>query len=107
MMDMERKNKILNELKREIMAILGPKFAKLILFGSYARGEEKEFSDIDFLLLVWEELTDKEREKIYIIVSNISLKNDVVISLIDYPVAIFNSFNTPFLQNIKEEGIEI
>ena len=104
---MERKNKILNELKREIIAILGPKFAKLILFGSHARGEEREFSDIDLLLLVREELADEEREKIYNTVSNISLKNDVVISLIDYPAAIFNSFNTPFLRSIKEEGIEI
>ncbi len=54
-----------------------------------------------------EELADEEREKIYNTVSNISLKNDVVISLIDYPAAIFNSFNTPFLRSIKEEGIEI
>ncbi|MGC9093201.1 MAG: nucleotidyltransferase family protein [Bacteroidota bacterium] len=106
-MDKERKNKILNELKREIIAILGFKFVKLILFGSYARGEEKEFSDIDLLLLVREELTKEEKEKIYTTVSNISLENDVVISLIDYPDAIFNSFNTPFLQSVKGEGIEI
>jgi hypothetical protein len=68
--------------------------------------EEREFSDIDLLLLVRVELTTEEREKMYLTVSNISLKNNAVISLIDYPVAIFNSFNTPFLQSVRREEIE-
>ncbi len=99
--------KILKGLKQELIKVLGDKFKDLILFGSYARKEESEFSDIDLLLLVKGELSWEERSKIDEIISRFSLDNDITIACIDYPIEIFEKFNTPFLLNVKEEGIRI
>ncbi len=99
--------KILKGLKQELIKVLGDKFKDLILFGSYARKEESEFSDIDLLLLVKGELSREERSKIGKIISRFSLDNDITITCIDYPIEIFEKFNTPFLLNVKEEGIRI
>jgi uncharacterized protein len=42
---------ILNEVKECISMIFGTKLKKIILFGSYARNEADDESDIDILLL--------------------------------------------------------
>jgi len=101
------KESMLKELKNEMAKILGEKFGLLLLFGSYARGEESKFSDLDLLLVVKEELSPFEKNEIKELISRFSLENDIVISCIDYPEKLYNKYNTPFLLNVKEEGIEI
>lgn len=46
---------ILSSFKKEIKEILGKNFHDLILFGSYARGEESTESDIDLLVVLKKE----------------------------------------------------
>ena len=94
-------------IKREIAEALGKKFRGLILFGSYARGEEGKFSDVDLLLLVDGYLSLSEKNKVDEIISRFSLENDMVVVCIDYPVDFFEKFNSPFLLNVKEEGVEV
>jgi len=101
------KEKMLKDLKNEIAKILGQKFGFLLLFGSYAREEESKFSDLDLLLVVKEELSPLEKNKIKELIARFSLENDIVISCIDYPEKFYLEYNTPFLLNVKEEGIEI
>lgn len=101
------KESMLKELKNEMAKILGEKFGFLLLFGSYARGEESKFSDLDLLLVVKEELSPLEKNEIKELISRFSLENDIVISCIDYPEKLYNKYNTPFLLNVKEEGVEI
>ena len=98
---------ILTELKKQFQKLLGKKFSSLILYGSYARGDETEESDIDLLLLLNEELTQEEKILVDEILSQFSLKNDVVLSCIDYPLELYNNYNTPFLLNVKSEGMRI
>lgn len=40
-------------------------------------------------------------------IASYSLKYDVVISGLVYPAEIYRKFNTPFLLNVKEQGITI
>jgi hypothetical protein len=70
----EEVRKILKKFKREIKEIVGDKFVDLILFGSYARGDYEFGSDIDVLLVVKEELTKEEKDKISKKASETSLK---------------------------------
>jgi predicted nucleotidyltransferase len=46
---------ILSSFKKEIKEILAKNFQDLILFGSYARGEESTESDIDLLVVLKKE----------------------------------------------------
>lgn len=97
---------ILQRLKSEITNILDEK-VEMILFGSYARGDFSEYSDVDVLILVEKELNKEENNKLYEIIAEYSLKHDIVISCFIYLRRIFEEYNTPFLLNIKEEGIRI
>ncbi len=78
----------------------------MILYGSYARGEATENSDIDVVAVI-EGIEDpmKELGKLADIISQISLKYDTLISL--YPISSedFKKRYSPMLLNVRKEGI--
>lgn len=98
---------IVKEFKAEILKILEEKLDEIILFGSYARGDNTRYSDIDLVLVVKEALSKTEKEMLTDLLSHFSLKYDFVLVCIDYPKVIFEKYKTPFLSNVKEEGIRI
>jgi uncharacterized protein len=96
---------ILKELKVDLKAAMGDKIGDLILFGSYSRGDNTKYSDIDLLILVNSRFTRDETRKVDDLIAGYSLENDVVISGMVYPSETYHHFNTPFLLNVKKEGI--
>jgi predicted nucleotidyltransferase len=98
---------ILKRLKKDLKAAMGGKIGDLILFGSYSRGDNTEYSDVDLLILVNSRLTRDETRKVDDLIAGYSLEHDVVISGLVYPIDTYQRFNTPFLLNIKEEGIVV
>lgn len=59
---MKNTHDILYEFSRKIKRILGSKLVKVILYGSYARGDYHDNSDIDVMILTT--LTDEEIDQI-------------------------------------------
>ena len=59
---METKQDIILEFFRQVRRLLGDSLSKVTLYGSCARGEDTENSDIDIMLLT--SLTDEEIEKV-------------------------------------------
>jgi predicted nucleotidyltransferase len=98
---------VLKRLKADLKAALGDMIEGVILFGSYSRGDFTEYSDIDLLILVKGALRGDETRKIDDLIAIYSLKYDVVISGLVYPAETYLRFNTPFLLNIKEEGVSV
>jgi len=98
---------ILQSFKADLKVALGSKIGDIILFGSYSRGDFSEHSDVDLLILAKEALNPEESRIIDDLIAHYSLKYDTVISGLVYPADIFQKFNSPFLLNIKEEGVLI
>ena len=94
-------------MKADLKAALGDKIGDLILFGSYSRGDYTEYSDIDLLILVNSRLARDETRKVDDLIAGYSLEHDVVISGLVYLIDTYLRFDTPFLLNIKEEGIVV
>ena len=99
---MKNINKILGELKKQLLYVYGERFSKLVLYGSYARGEAWEGSDIDVaLILKGNVLPVKEIDRLIDVITDIDLEYDVLISV--YPVSekSLNTGKSPLLLNIK------
>lgn len=99
---------ILEEFKQKLEELYGDNLIDVILYGSYARGEEKEDSDIDLAIVIKGEIRPfKEIDKMTSIAGDIDLKYNVLLSL--HPISEIDYFNrrTPLLTNIREEGILI
>lgn len=104
-------DKILNRFIVEVSKLIGNRLKKVILYGSYARGDYDKNSDIDLMILT--DFNDKElieyRTKIRNIACDIELENNIIISPIVRNIEKYNNrINViPFYMNVQKEGVII
>lgn len=95
------------EIAREFAnAIKSDKIIRIILFGSVARGDDTEESDIDILIV--SPIADKIKPYIHNIAVDIILEKNEVISPRLMTEEQFNKTEDyPFLSNVLKEGVII
>jgi predicted nucleotidyltransferase len=101
-------NEILTRLTTGLSEFLGEQLADVYLYGSYARGDAYDGSDIDILIVIdgefdYFELMDKTSDLSW----GLSLENDIVISRVFVSKTEFNDRNSPFLMNVHQEAIPV
>jgi predicted nucleotidyltransferase len=96
-------------LKKALVRYYGLRFTDLILFGSYARGDFNEESDIDFALLLNDNEISAAKEIINTahLIAPINIKYNSVISILPISENRFQNSSLPIYQNIRREGIQI
>ncbi len=103
--------KVLSEVKLQTEILLSNKLRSIILFGSYARGDYDNESDIDIMVLadIADEEVNSYTRNLYERVSHIGLENDIVLSLCLVPNERFNRFKDilPFYRNVDREGVKL
>jgi len=107
----ERIKNITTEVNEELIKLFGGKIERIILYGSYARGDFDLESDVDIMVLLncnQEEIKEKRKE-ISRIASRVGLRNDIMVSLLarnydDYENKMKYQL---FYQNIEKEGMKI
>lgn len=105
---MKIRSKIIIRIKNVIKA-LEPN-AKVILFGSYARGDNKNSSDIDLLILLDKDrITVSDEKRITYPLYDIEFDTGKLISPLLFSKKEWESRHriTPLYENIKNEGIEL
>ncbi len=99
---------ISDEVEHNLEAILKNRLKKIILYGSYARGDFDEESDIDFLVLT--DLKNDEfsyyRDKITDLTVELSLKYGKLASIVLKNENQFQEYSTllPFYSSVVNEG---
>ena len=83
-LEREQINVITKEIVDEVIHLLQKNVYKIVLYGSYARGDFTEESDIDILILLncSKEQVMMYRKQVSRLSSRIGLKNDIEISLL-------------------------
>ncbi len=99
---------ILDEVKRCLEEIYGDKLKSVILFGSYARGDYTDGSDIDLIILLEDMKAPlAERENYFNEIWQLDLKYDTVISIIPFKEEEYRIRKLPVILNAKKEGIPV
>ncbi|MBN2396583.1 MAG: nucleotidyltransferase domain-containing protein [Candidatus Atribacteria bacterium] len=92
---------------KETVISLDPK-AKVILFGSNARGDSKSSSDWDFLILTSSDPTEKYKKIIRDKLIDTELEAGQVISTIIFSQNKWKDYSiTPLYKNVFKDGIEL
>ena len=108
----ENLRRVLSEVTTGLREIFGEKLENVILYGSYARGDADEESDIDIMALIRgiprEELWKYERE-ISPVLARIEREWDyeILLSVMLEDVPTFEKYAEylPFFRNVRKEGI--
>ncbi len=98
-----------NEYKAALQNLYGDNFAELILFGSYARGDNWEESDLDFAVVLRNPNTraGSEIPKTVPISSRLSLKYGIAVSSLHTSLIKKQTSMQGVYQEIRKEGIII
>lgn len=106
---MEDKREILEAFTNEMQKIFGKSLKKIILYGSYARGDFKVNSDVDLMILT--SLSDDEIKEFENKVYDMAFEYEMTFGiLISVNVKNEDHFNywlgaLPYYDNVKKEGI--
>lgn len=102
-------DKVIKKFISELSKLLGKRLKKVILYGSYARGDYDKNSDIDIMILT--DFSDDEiieyRKKVRDLACDLEMENDVMISPL---LRNINKFEKrvdviPFYYNVQKEGV--
>lgn len=107
------RNKVLfMELARQIKDVLKESVRQIIVYGSRARGDFHEDSDLDIIVLV--DIRDSEtmveqRRKMNLLASRFGLEHDIMISISvkQFDLFEFQKEYLPFYRNVINEGIQL
>lgn len=100
--------KLLAELKQGLISLYGERLKGIYLYGSYARGDYEEGSDVDVLIV----LDNFERAPIELtrtddLVGDLSLKYLTTISLMFMRESDWLIADKPLLRNVRVEGVPV
>jgi len=106
---MEDKREILESFANEMQKMFGKSLKKIILYGSYARGDFKVNSDMDLMILT--SLSDDEIKRLENEVYDMAFEYEMTYGIvISVNVKNEDHFNywlgaLPYYDNVKKEGI--
>ncbi len=96
---------------QELKKILGSSLSKVIVYGSYARGDYRDNSDVDIMILV--KMSDDEirevKNEIYDLAFDFELSTGIDISPIIKNEDQYEYWvdTLPFYRNVRDEGVVV
>lgn len=99
---------ILQEFKQAANSLYGARLQDLVLYGSWARGEATDDSDIDVVVvLAGDVIPGQEIDRMIDLITDANLEHGVLISV--YPVSAVDYVElvSPLLLNVRREGMRV
>jgi predicted nucleotidyltransferase len=96
---------VLSEFADRVRSLLGERVRAITLFGSRARGEGRDDSDIDVLVLV-AAMSRGERRRVQDIGADLSLASDLVLSPLVADAAGWRQ-DVPLARAVASEGVPL
>lgn len=102
---------ILQAVVKAYQSVYGDSIVKIVLYGSYARGDNQIDSDIDIVAIVQgeREMLQNGLRSVWDVSSELELEYGTIVSPTVIPYAEFEKYKNdlPYYRNIEREGVEI
>ncbi|MCD7733015.1 MAG: nucleotidyltransferase domain-containing protein [Oscillospiraceae bacterium] len=102
---------ILDEVAKSYRKTYGNNVTKILLYGSYARGDYHDDSDIDIVAIVKGDRLELQNElkKVWDVSDDLGLEYEVIVSPTVIPYDEFEEWkeDLPYYRNIEKEGIVV
>lgn len=100
-------NTMKEDLPQGVVDLFSYSILAIILYGSVARNDNTDDSDIDIVIIIKNEMDDATKERFIHWSAELDLRYDRVFSIIDIQEENMEKWGNvlPFYQNIQKEGI--
>ena len=99
---------ILAELKERFQELYGERLVQMVLYGSQARGDAEDGSDIDVLIVLKDEVNpSSELQNAGDTIYDISYRHDVVVSCVFVSEERYARGEGPLIRNVRREGLSV
>ena len=100
---------IVKEFKQQIAELYGQQLKKVVLYGSYARGQANdEHSDIDLAVVLAGAVDPcEEIDRMADIFTDLNLEHNVLIAVYPVSESNFEKVESPLLINVRKEGVTV
>ncbi len=100
--------RLVEQIKVFLHEKYGEGIKRVILYGSHARGEATEDSDVDVLVLTDPSLKPSEvRKSLSDLLFNMLMDEGELVSVLVIPEDFFEDHNLPFMLNVRQEGVAV
>lgn len=95
------------QLKQDLLSLYGQRLDRLVLYGSYARGDFRADSDVDYLVVLKQDTVHfgQEVDKISSFASQLGLDYTVHVSAKPVAAADYYQSERLFYQTVRNEGV--
>lgn len=104
-------NEILKQIAKTYHAVYGNDIVRIVLYGSYARGDYQKDSDIDIVAIVQGERAELQQrlKEVWDVSSDLELEYGTIVSPTVIPFEEFEKFkdDLPYYRNILNEGVNV
>jgi predicted nucleotidyltransferase len=98
---------VVSGLRKGLEELYGTRFHDLLLYGSYARGDQREGSDVDLLVLLDGPVdTGREILRLESIAWPLSLEHGIVLSVMPVSHEAYQKGETSFLRIIRKDAMQ-
>ncbi|QJD79178.1 nucleotidyltransferase domain-containing protein [Spirosoma rhododendri] len=98
---------IVREFKAALQAMYGDRLRDVVLYGSYARGDYDDESDIDLMIVLNDERVDTfaEIRRISPLETRLLLDYGLVVSPLPVPYSRYKDSSDPIYQEVRKDGM--
>jgi len=102
----DRTQAALRQLRAYLQAVYGEDAPRMMLYGSEARGDAKEASDVDVLLIYQHAISrGEEIRRLGDVLADLNLTYNLLISVLPIAETEYQSATGPFWANVRREGV--
>ncbi len=99
---------VLIRVKEHLNNVYGDRIKRVVVYGSFAKGEADEKSDVDIAVVVADELNpNKIENSLDSFLFQILMEKSELITVLVIPESKCNTYKSPLILNIKDEGVLI
>jgi len=96
---------IIRAFKEKAEKLYGKRLKNILLYGSFARGQATEDSDIDLAVILEGEVDPcREIDAMIDLITDINLDFETLLSVYPLSITDFKQLNSPLLLNLRKEG---
>lgn len=97
------------DVKKVLTELYGDRLDRVVLFGSYARGDFHNESDVDYLIVLRDETVNSASEIWYMVdsIHDLCDKYNALISVKPASLSKYQTSDLFFYQNVRQDGIRV